>query len=69
MWDNQGATPVRGDWLLNADTVYAIEGNITTTVPEWGGQKLQMKLEQDGWFDGERVHYLGGRQTRWHVVQ
>lgn len=69
MWDEQGPTTVRGDWILHPDTVYAIEGNITTTVPEWGGQALQIKLEQDAWFDGERVRYLGGRQTRWHVVR
>ncbi len=28
MWDNQGETPVRGDWALYPMTAYAIEGNI-----------------------------------------
>lgn len=69
MWDNQGETPVRGDWPLFPDTCYAIEGNITTTIPEWGDQPVHIKLEQDGWFDGERVVYIGGRQTRWHVIR
>jgi Xaa-Pro aminopeptidase len=69
MWDNQGPTPVQGDWPLYPNTVYAIEGNIKQAVPEWGGQLVQMKLEQDALFDGERVIYLAGRQTRWHVIR
>ncbi len=69
MWDNQGPTPVRGDWPLHADTCYAIEGNIKVRLPEWNGQWVQIKLEQDAWFDGENVTFIGGRQTRWHVVR
>ena len=69
MWDNQGDTPVRGDWRLFADTCYAIEGNVLVPVPEWDDQPVQIKLEQDAWFDGERVHYIGGRQTTWHVIR
>jgi len=44
MWDNQGDTPVRGDWPVYADTCYAIEGNVKTPVPEWDGQLVQIKL-------------------------
>ena len=69
MWDNQGPTPVRGDWPLHANTCYAIEGNIKVRLPEWNGQWVQIKLEQDAWFDGENVTYIGGRQTRWHIVR
>ncbi len=69
MWDNQGPTPVQGDWPIYPNTVYAIEGNIKQAVPEWGGQLVQMKLEQSALFDGERVTYLAGRQTRWHLIR
>jgi len=69
MWDNQGPTPVQGDWPIHPSTVYAIEGNIKQAVPEWGGQLVQMKLEQSALFDGERVTYLAGRQTRWHLIR
>ena len=69
MWDNQGPTPIRGDWPVHPNTCYAIEGNITVQLPSWGSQRMQIKLEQDAWFDGERVVYLGGRQTRWHVIR
>lgn len=69
MWDNQGPTPVRGDWKLRPFTAYAIEGAIKVPVPEWDGQLVQMKLEQSALFDGERVRYLAGRQTEWHVIE
>ena len=69
MWDNQGPTPVRGDWPLHANTCYAIEGNIKVQLPEWDDEWVQIKLEQDAVFDGRKVRYLGGRQTSWHVVR
>ncbi|MEO0971809.1 MAG: hypothetical protein AAFX85_01845, partial [Pseudomonadota bacterium] len=69
MWDDQDGTPVRGDWLLHPNTCYAIEGNVKSPVGAWGEQMVQIKLEQTACFDGERVIYLAGRQTRWHVVR
>jgi hypothetical protein len=69
MWDNQGPTPVRGDWKLHPMTGYAIEGNVKVNVPEWDGQWVQVKLEQGALFDGKRVTYLAGRQVEWHVIK
>lgn len=69
MWDNQGPTPVQGDWLLYPNTAYAIEGNIKTQLPEWDEQWIQIKLEQSAVYDGETVWYLAGRQTKWHVIR
>lgn len=69
MWDNQGPTPVQGDWPLHPDTAYAIEGNVRRQVPEWGGQYVLIKLEQSAIFDGSSVRYLAGRQTRWLLVR
>ncbi|MEM7349387.1 MAG: M24 family metallopeptidase [Acidobacteriota bacterium] len=69
MWDNQGPTPHRGDWLLHPDTGYAIEGNVKVPLEAWDGQYVQIKLEQSAVYDGERVIYLAGRQTHWHVVR
>ncbi len=68
-WDNQGPTPVTGEWQLRANTAYAIEGNVRVAVPEWNGQPVQIKLEQSAVFDGKTVRYLAGRQTSWHVVR
>ncbi|ESP94372.1 M24 family metallopeptidase [Pseudoalteromonas luteoviolacea] len=69
MWDNQGPTPIQGDWKLFPNTVYAIEGNIKTQLPEWDNQWIQIKLEQDAVFDGKKVWYLAGRQTQWHIIR
>ncbi len=69
MWDNQDGIPGQGDWPLHPMTVYAIEGNIKAALPEWKGQPVQIKLEQTALFDGERVLYLAGRQTQWHVIR
>ena len=60
---------MRGDWKLFPNTAYAIEGNVKVELPEWGGQWVQILLEQSAVFDGERVRYLAGRQTRWHVIR
>ena len=69
MWDNQGPTPIRGDWPLYPDTAYAIEGNVKVELEMWGGQDVQIKLEQSAVYDGEQVLYLAGRQTEWHLVR
>lgn len=69
MWDNQGPTPIRGDWKLHPNTAYAIEGDVKVAVPEWDGQLVQVKLEQSAVFDGKQVWYLAGRQTAWHVIR
>lgn len=69
MWDNQGPTPVQGEWKLYPNTAYAIEGNIKTQLPEWNNQWIQIKLEQSAVFDGKQVWYLAGRQTQWHVIR
>jgi hypothetical protein len=69
MWDNQGPTPATGDYPLHRDTVYAIEGNVAVSLTEWGGQRVQIMLEQDALFDGKGVRYLAGRQTEWHLIR
>lgn len=69
MWDNQGETPVNGDWPLHKNTAYAIEGNVKQQVPEWENQQVQIMLEQTAYFDGSKVFYLAGRQTQWHLIR
>ena len=70
MWDAKGAAiPVQGDWKIHPNTGFSIEGSVRVPVPEWNGQNVEIKLEQTSVFDGERVMYLAGRQTRWHVVR
>jgi hypothetical protein len=37
-------------------------------VPEWGGQEVEFRSEEDAFFDGEKVTYLDGRQTEFHLI-
>jgi Xaa-Pro aminopeptidase len=67
-WDNQAADP-RGEHRLRPDTAWSIELNVRAAVPEWGGQEVEFRLEEDAFFDGERVHYLDGRQVEFHLIR
>ncbi len=62
-WDNQEADP-RGEDTLRANTAWAIELTSYAEVPEWGGQRVDFRTEEDAFFDGKSVRYLDGRQTR-----
>jgi Xaa-Pro aminopeptidase len=66
-WDNQDADP-RGEYPVRANTAWSIELKATEPVPEWGGQKVDFKTEEDAYFDGETVRYLDGRQTEFHII-
>ncbi len=61
-WDNQSATP-RGAGPVNANTAWAIELTSYSAVPEWGGQIVDFRTEEDAFFDGETVRFIDGRQT------
>ena len=66
-WDNQEPDP-RGEHRLRANTAWSIELSARHAVPEWGGQEVDFRLEEDAFFDGETVRYLDGRQTRFHLI-
>jgi len=53
---------------VNADTAWAIELTSYNAVPEWGGQVLDFRAEEDAYFDGETVRYLDGRQTELTLI-
>ncbi|WP_265563444.1 M24 family metallopeptidase [Sphingomicrobium arenosum] len=60
-WDNQDADP-RGAGAVHANTAWSIELTTYSAVPEWGGQRVDFRSEEDAWFDGKTVRYLDGRQ-------
>lgn len=62
MWDSQDGVPHTGDYPLHANTAYAIELNAATYIKEWD-KEIRIMLEEDAFFDGERVEYINGRQT------
>ncbi len=68
LWDQQGGVPGRGDYPLFANTAHSIELNAAVEIPEWGGQKIRIMLEEDAFFDGERTWYIDGRQTELWLI-
>lgn len=66
-WDDQQPSP-RGDYALRPNTAWSIELSAMHSVPEWGGQRVQFKTEEDAFFDGEWVRYIDGRRTTFHLI-
>lgn len=66
-WDNQGTDP-RGAYTVNAGTTWSIELTSYAAVPEWDGQRVDFRAEEDAYFDGESVRFLDGRQTELTLI-
>ena len=62
LWDQQGGVPVRGDYPLYPNTAYSIELNNAIYIEDWG-KEIRIMLEEDAYFDGDKVRYIDGRQT------
>ena len=68
MWDAQEGLPVVGDYPLYPNTAFSIELNAATFVPEWN-KEIRIMLEEDAFFDGDKVEYIDGRQTDFHLIR
>jgi hypothetical protein len=68
MWDKQDGVPGTGDYPMHANTAYSIELNALVDVPQWSSDPLPMKLEENGFFDGNGFDYIQPRQTEYHVI-
>jgi Xaa-Pro aminopeptidase len=66
-WDNQKSDP-RGDRPINARTAWSIELTSYAAVPEWGGQRVDFRAEENAFFDGTNLRYIDGRQTRLTLI-
>lgn len=66
-WDNQNGDE-RGRYPIHANTTWSIELAAYAPVPEWGGQEVQFRSEEDAYFDGTTVRFLDGRQTRMTLI-
>ena len=62
LWDQQGGVPGAGDYPLYPNTAYSIELNNSIYLKEWG-KEIRIMLEEEAFFDGEKVIYIDGRQT------
>lgn len=67
LWDQQGGVKGSGDFPLNYNTVYSIELNAASTIPEWK-KSIRIMLEEDGYFDQSGFRYIGGRQKEIHLI-
>lgn len=67
-WDDQQPS-ARGEHPLRPHTVWSIELNAAHAVPEWGGQKVPFRLEEDAYFDGISLRFIDGRQTAFHLIR
>lgn len=67
LWDQQGGVPGKGDYPLYPDTAYSIELAAILTLEGWK-KPVRIKLEEDAFFDGEKVRYIDGRQTELHLI-
>lgn len=65
--ENQSFVP-HGEYPLRANVAWSIELKAAAAVPEWGGQMVDFKSEEDAFFDGTGVRYIDGRQTRFHLI-
>jgi Xaa-Pro aminopeptidase len=66
-WDNQQPDP-RGAYRIFPNTTWSIELSATHGVPEWGGQRVAFKTEQDAFFDGSKVNYIDKRRTELWLI-
>ena len=66
-WDNQNPDP-RGNGPINANTAWSIELTSYAAVPEWAGQRVDFRTEENVFFDGEMVRYIDGRQTKLNLI-
>nr|WP_226992212.1 M24 family metallopeptidase [Aliiglaciecola lipolytica] len=67
MWDSQGGVAVQGDHPLHYNTVYSIELNAASFIPEWK-KEIRIMLEENAYFDESGVTYMDGRQTKLHLI-
>jgi Xaa-Pro aminopeptidase len=66
-WDNQKPDP-KGEHPLRPNTAWSIELSAKAAVPEWNGQEVEFRQEENAFFDGTTVNYVDGRQTRFHLI-
>lgn len=67
LWDQQEGVPGRGDYPLYPNTAHSIELYAETDVESWG-KPVRIKLEEDAFFDGERMYYIDGRQKELMLI-
>ena len=67
-WE-QERCPGRGDVRLRSGNAFTMELSVTSSVPEWGGERVRFALEEDVVFTREEgCRPVDGRQKRFYLV-
>jgi Xaa-Pro aminopeptidase len=66
-WDNQQGEE-HGLFSIHADTCWSIELAATLAVPEWNGQEVTFRAEENAYFDGKQVRFIDGRETELRLI-
>ena len=70
LWDRQEGVAGRGDVPIRVDSWYSTELQVTSRVPEWGGQRVRVAQEEEIRIDREgRRHWIVPRQERFHLIR
>jgi len=68
-----GGTPyeplTRGEYPIHYNTVYAVELDVVSSVPEWDGQDVIICLEEEGTYTRDGSYFIDGRQTEWYIIK
>ena len=67
LWDQQGGVPIQGDYPLYPNTAHSIELNAASFIKDWN-KEIRIMLEEDAFFNGEKVYYIDGRQTELMMI-
>jgi hypothetical protein len=69
LWDYQEGVPGRGDAKVIANMWYSSELQVTTPVPEWGGQPVRVAQEEDFLIGADgKPRWAHRRQTQFHLI-
>jgi len=66
--DQQGGVPGNGDLKLYDNTCYSMEFSVTENVPSWGGE-FELGYEVNVAYHQGQIIYLGGRQSKFHLIK
>lgn len=70
LWDRQEGVEHRGDLLVRPSTWFSIELQATSEIPEWGGEELSCRQEEEAYLDASGArHWTFRRQERFHLVR
>ena len=70
LWDYQEGVPGRGDHKIIPSMWYSSELQVTTPVPEWGGQAVRMAMEEDFFVGADgKPRWVIGRQDKLHLIR